>query len=200
MPDFFLFVHICLSSVSLFNTPYFSPFYSLRGIPGLSGWTSHINTYCSLSLLIAISFSIPLTASSPSSALFLSSPSQLSFPSCRNVLLRRALELHRAGLDKWLQGKLLSGKTWGRWWGGRRSAPFPHRCLAGPPFLRPHHAGWTGGQLSSYLCNFQTQADEDGNQLLHRWVRVKTAICKFVCERDTVTEQVQKHVHTQAIL
>lgn len=87
----------------------------------------------------------------------------------RHVLVRGALELQRAPLGERLRGELVSGEArGGRQRRGRRTAPLPDRRLAGPPLLLPHHAGWTGGQLSGHLCHFQTQTDEDGHQLLHR--------------------------------
>lgn len=42
------------------------------------------------------------------------------------------------------------------------------RCLAGPHFLRPHHAGRPGRELAGHPCHHQTPADEDRHQLLHR--------------------------------
>lgn len=42
------------------------------------------------------------------------------------------------------------------------------RCLAGPHFLQPHHAGWSGWELTGHTCGHQTPADEDRHKLLHR--------------------------------
>lgn len=62
-----------------------------------------------------------------------------------HVLVRGVLELHWTPLGERIRGKLVSGETQGGWqWRGRRSAPLPHRRLAGPSLLLPHHAGRTG--------------------------------------------------------
>lgn len=51
---------------------------------------------------------------------------------------------------------------------GRTEATAVGRRLAGPYFLQPHHAGWSGRELTGHTCDHQTPADEDCHQLLHR--------------------------------
>ncbi len=51
--------------------------------------------------------------------------------------------------------------------GGPRATGVGRR-LAGPHFLRPHHAGRPGRELAGHPRGHQAPADEDCHQLLHR--------------------------------
>lgn len=82
-------------------------------------------------------------------------PSPLPRSLHRHVLVRGVLELHWTSLGEWIWSELVSGETWGGWQRrGRGTAPLPHRCLAGPTLLLPHHAGRTGRQLTGHLRHF----------------------------------------------